>query len=86
MLRIIIALAAIAAALAWAAAPIADALLPWYRLQIGLLAPEYQVLTLENRQKQADTVVALTVNLKRPVLAQGRLIMPDLPGIGVIRV
>lgn len=80
LLRIIVASAAIAALLAWAATPIADALVPWYRLQIGWLAPEYQVLALENQKKQADTVLVLAVNFRRPVLAQGRLIMPDPRG------
>jgi len=77
MLRIAVVLVATLAALAWAADPITNALLPWYRLQIGLLGPEYRVLLLANQKKPADTVVALTVNLQRPVLAQGRLRMPD---------
>ena len=77
MVRIAVALVATLAALAWAADPITNALLPWYRLQIGLLGPEYRVLLLANQKKAADTVLALTVNLQRPVMAQGRLRMPD---------
>ncbi len=79
--RVAVALLVTSSALILAAEPIAEALLPAYRAAIGWLAPEYRIVSLTNERKGAGRFVELTVTLQRPVLRQGRLIMPDRRGL-----
>ena len=80
LLRLLLACAVSTALLIWAADPLAGSLLPLYRLQLDWLGADYRVISLDTRQKDSNTIVALSVTLRRPVLGQGRLIMPDARG------